>query len=91
VPFPGSSCVTRTEIDGTAAHPEEEQWRDESRDRWENSVREKIETIRIGVPDLLNQQRQGETAADVARWPTGRGPATGHPAPTPATPSRDWV
>jgi hypothetical protein len=73
------------EIDGTAAHPEEEQWQDKNRDRW-NSVHEKIETIRIGVPDLLNQQRQCETAADIARWLTGRGPATGHPCPSPDCP-----
>jgi hypothetical protein len=76
------ACV---EIDGTAAHPEDEQWRDKNRDRW-NSVHEKIETIRIGVPDLLNRQRQCETAADVARWLTGRGPATGHPCANPDCP-----
>jgi hypothetical protein len=76
------ACV---EIDGTAAHPEDEQWRDKNRDRW-NSVHERIETIRIGVPDLLNQQRQCETAADVARWLTGRGPATGHTCPNPDCP-----
>ena len=68
------ACV---EIDGTAAHPEDEQWRDKSRDRW-NSVHERIETIRIGVPDLLDQQRQCETAADVATWLSGRGAPTGH-------------
>jgi hypothetical protein len=76
------ACV---EIDGTAAHPEDEQWQDKNRDRW-NSVHEKIETIRIGLPDLLNQQRECETAADVARWLTGRGPATGHPCPNPDCP-----
>jgi hypothetical protein len=76
------ACV---EIDGTAAHPEDEQWRDKDRDRW-NSVHEKIETIRIGVPGLLNQQRQCETAADVARWLTGRGPLTGHPCLNPECP-----
>jgi hypothetical protein len=76
------ACV---EIDGTAAHPEDEQWQDKNRDRW-NSVHEKIETIRIGIPDLLNQQRQCETAADVARWLTGRGPATGRPCASPACP-----
>jgi hypothetical protein len=76
------ACV---EIDGTAAHPEDEQWRDKNRDRW-NSVHEKIETIRIGVPDLLNRQRQCQTAADIARWLTGRGPTTGHPCPNPDCP-----
>jgi hypothetical protein len=76
------ACV---EIDGTAAHPEDEQWRDKNRDRW-NSVHEKIETIRIGLPDLVSRQRQCETAADIARWLAGRGPATGHPCPDPACP-----
>jgi hypothetical protein len=69
------ACV---EIDGTAAHPEDEQWRDKNRDRW-NSVHAKIETIRIGVPGLRNQQTQCETAADVATWLSGRGPAVGAP------------
>ena len=63
------ACV---EIDGTAAHPEDEQWRDKDRDRW-NAVHEKIETIRIGFLDLRNQERQCETAAEVARWLSGRG------------------
>ncbi len=69
------ACV---EIDGAAAHPEDEQWRDKGRDRW-NAVHEKIETIRIGVPDLLNQERQCRTAADVAKWLSGRGPRVGRP------------
>jgi hypothetical protein len=69
------ACV---EIDGTAAHPEDEQWRDKSRDRW-NAVHEGIDTIRIGVPDLINQERQCLTAADVARWLSGRGPGVGRP------------
>jgi Transcriptional regulator, AbiEi antitoxin len=69
------ACV---EIDGAAAHPQDEQWRDKSRDRW-NAVHEGIETIRIGVPDLVSQERQCLTAADVARWLSGRGPKVGHP------------
>jgi hypothetical protein len=73
------------EIDGTAAHPEDEQWRDKNRDRW-NSVHEQIETIRIGVPDLLNQQRQCETAADVATWLSSRGTPVGHICPNPDCP-----
>ena len=67
------ACV---EIDGTAAHPEDEQWRDKSRDRW-NAAHEGIDTIRIGVPDLINQERQCRTAADVAKWLSGRGPRGG--------------
>ncbi len=69
------ACV---EIDGAAAHPEDEQWRDKSRDRW-NAVHEGIDTIRIGVPDLINQERQCRTAADVATWLSGRGPKVGRP------------
>jgi putative AbiEi antitoxin of type IV toxin-antitoxin system len=69
------ACV---EIDGTAAHPEDEQWRDKSRDRW-NAVHEGIDTIRIGVPDLIDQERQCHTAADVAKWLSSRGPRVGRP------------
>jgi hypothetical protein len=56
-----------------ALDPEDEQWRDKSRDRW-NAAHEGIDTIRIGVADLINQERQCLTAADVARWLGGRGP-----------------
>jgi Transcriptional regulator, AbiEi antitoxin len=76
------ACV---EIDGSAAHPEDEQWRDKNRDRW-NSVHEKIETIRVGVVDLWTQQARCETAADVATWLTGRGSAVGHPCSRPDCP-----
>jgi hypothetical protein len=76
------ACI---EIDGTAAHPEDEQWRDKNRDRW-NSVHKHIETIRIGVPDLLNQQRQCDTAADVATWLSSRGTPIGHSCPSPDCP-----
>jgi hypothetical protein len=69
------ACV---EIDGTAAHPEDEQWQDKSRDRW-NAAHAGIDTIRIGVPDLINQERQCLIAADVARWLSGRGPKVGRP------------
>jgi putative AbiEi antitoxin of type IV toxin-antitoxin system len=69
------ACV---EIDGTAAHPEDEQWRDKRRDRW-NAAHEGIDTIRIGVPDLINQERQCRTAADVASWLSSRGPRVGRP------------
>jgi hypothetical protein len=62
------ACV---EIDGTAAHPADEQWRDKNRDRW-NAVHEGIATIRVGVPDLINRERQCLTAADVAKWLSGR-------------------
>jgi len=69
------ACV---EIDGTAAHPPDEQWRDKDRDRW-NAVHGKIDTIRIGMLNLRTPQAQCATAAEVARWLGGRGPRTGHP------------
>ena len=69
------ACV---EIDGTAAHPEDEQWQDKSRDRW-NAAHAGIDTIRIGVPDLIDQGRQCIAAAAVARWLSGRGPGVGRP------------
>jgi hypothetical protein len=72
--YPGyGACV---EIDGTAAHPADEQWRDKNRDRW-NAVHEGIDTIRIGVPDLISKKHQCRTAADVARWLSRRGPQVG--------------
>jgi hypothetical protein len=69
------ACV---EIDGTASHPADEQWRDKDRDRW-NAVHERIETIRIGMPHLRNDQAQCATAADIAQWLSSRGPRTGRP------------
>lgn len=69
------ACV---EIDGAAAHPEDEQWRDKNRDRW-NAVHEGIDTIRIGVADLMDKERQCRTAADVAKWLSNRGPRVGRP------------
>jgi hypothetical protein len=67
------ACV---EIDGTAAHPADEQWRDKRRDRW-NAAHQGVDTIRVGLPDLMNRERQCLTAADVARWLSGRGPRVG--------------
>lgn len=78
------ACV---EVDGTAAHPEDEQWRDKLRDRW-NSVHERIETIRVGFLDLRDARSQCETAADVAQWLGGRGPSVGHPCTRPNCPVR---
>jgi len=76
------ACV---ELDGTAAHPEDEQWRDKDRDRW-NAVHEKIETIRIGVPGLRNQESQCKTAAEVAKWLSGRSRHVGHSCHRPGCP-----
>ena len=69
------ACV---EIDGAAAHPPDEQWRDKNRDRW-NSVHRKIDTIRIGVLGLRTPEAQCATAAEIATWLSGRGPKTGRP------------
>lgn len=69
------ACV---EIDGTAAHPADEQWRDKDRDRW-NAVHHQIETIRVGLLGLRTARDQCATAADVAMWLSSRGPGTGHP------------
>ena len=66
------------EIDGTAAHPADEQWRDKDRDRW-NAVHHQIETIRVGLLGLRTARDQCATAADVAMWLSSRGPGTGHP------------
>lgn len=68
-------CV---EIDGTAAHPAAEQWRDKRRDR-SVLVDNHIVTIRIGFLDLRDQERRCATAADVAQLLSHRGPAVGHP------------
>jgi hypothetical protein len=53
-------CV---ELDGTAAHPADEQWRDKRRDNW-NLVHLNVVTLRFGLPDLTD--RVCETARDVA-------------------------
>ena len=76
------ACV---EIDGAAAHPADEQWRDKDRDRW-NAVHRKIDTIRIGVLGLRTAEVQCATAADVATWLSGRGPMVGHPCARPGCP-----
>jgi hypothetical protein len=82
------ACV---ELDGTAAHPADEQWRDKRRDRW-NVVHEKIVTLRVGFLDLHDQQSRCQTAADVAKFLSARGPTVGHPCahkscPVPMTPA----
>jgi len=67
------ACV---EIDGAAAHPADEQWRDKDRDRW-NAAHRGIDTIRIGMLGLRTPAAQCATAAEVAAWLSGRGPRTG--------------
>ena len=66
-------CV---ELDGSAAHPAGEQWRDKRRDR-RNLATEKIVTMRFGYADLRTEQAQCETAAEVARVLRDRGPWAG--------------
>jgi hypothetical protein len=78
-------CV---ELDGTAAHPADEQWRDKRRDRW-NIVHQTVVTLRIGFLDLIDQQRQCETAAEIAKALSDRGPAVGTPCRRAACPLRN--
>ena len=66
-------CV---ELDGTAAHPAGEQWRDKRRDR-RNLAADKIVTMRFGYSDLRTEQAQCRTAEEVARVLRQRGPMTG--------------
>ncbi len=66
-------CV---ELDGTAAHPAGEQWRDKRRDR-RNLVLEKLVTMRFGYQDLRTAQLQCRTAGEVARVLRDRGPWVG--------------
>jgi very-short-patch-repair endonuclease len=79
---PYKVCV---ELDGTAAHPQDEQWRDKRRDRW-NLVHEKTVTLRFGFLDLCDPQRLCETAMDVATLLSDRGPAIGSPCARVACP-----
>ena len=66
-------CV---ELDGAAAHPVGEQWRDKRRDR-RNLALEKLVTMRFGYLDLRTQQAQCQTAGEVASVLRDRGPWVG--------------
>lgn len=70
------------ELDGAVAHPEDEQWNDKDRDRW-NLVHKQIVTSRFGVRHLRTEENLCETAADVAKILNDRGPAVGHPCTRP--------
>jgi very-short-patch-repair endonuclease len=71
-------CV---ELDGTAAHPEDEQWRDKRRDN--ANLLGGIVTLRFGFPELA--EHRCESAAYVAAVLNSRGwPGTPHPCPRPA-------
>jgi hypothetical protein len=64
------------ELDGAAAHPAGEQWRDKRRDR-RNLVLEKLVTVRFGYLDVHTDQAQCRTAGEVARVLRDRGPWVG--------------
>jgi len=64
-------CV---ELDGTAAHPADEQWRDKRRDNW-NLVQKNVVTLRLGLLDL------GETSCQTARDIVTRLTRSGWPGP----------
>jgi hypothetical protein len=66
-------CV---ELDGQAAHPGHEQWRDSARDRW-NLVRGKIVTMRFRTADLDSREGRCEAAAQLASVLADRAPAAG--------------
>ena len=66
-------CV---ELDGAAAHPVGEQWRDKRRDR-RNLALEKLVTMRFGFLDLHTEQARCRTAGEVARVLRDRGPQVG--------------
>jgi len=66
-------CV---ELDGTAAHPAGEQWRDKRRDR-RNLAAEKIVTMRLGYLDLCTQEARCRTAGEVVGVLRDRGPWVG--------------
>jgi hypothetical protein len=66
-------CV---ELDGAAAHPAGEQWRDKRRDR-RNLAVEKIVAMRFGYLDLHTQEAQCRTAGEVAGVLRHRGPWVG--------------
>jgi hypothetical protein len=74
-------CV---ELDGAAAHPADEQWRDKRRDNW-NLVHEDVITLRFGFLDLRDERHRCETARDVATRLTRSGwPRSSlHPCPHP--------
>jgi hypothetical protein len=78
-------CV---ELDGTAAHPEDEQWRDKRRDT-ANAVRG-ILTLRFGILDVGD--RRCQTAVAVASVLRSRGwPGTPHPCSRPGLPGHTMI
>jgi hypothetical protein len=76
------ACV---ELDGVAAHPRDEQWRDKERDNW-NLINEKIVTLRFGVPHVRTPDDCCAIAAGIAKLLSDRGPSAGHPCRQPGCP-----
>jgi predicted transcriptional regulator of viral defense system len=70
------------ELDGAMAHPEDEQWRDKDRDRW-NLVHNQVVTARFGVQHLRTSEDLCQTTADVTKILNDRGPAVGYPCTRP--------
>ena len=75
-------CV---ELDGVAAHPRDEQWRDKERDNW-NLINEQIVTLRFGVPHVRTRYDCCVIAAGIVKLLGDRGPAVGHPCEQPGCP-----
>jgi len=66
-------CV---ELDGAVAHPAEKRWADNRRDRTTLAVAQTA-TMRVGFLDLVDRAHQCQTAAEVAKVLSDRGPAVG--------------
>ena len=76
------ACV---ELDGVAAHPQDEQWRDKERDNW-NLIYERITTLRYGVQHVRTQEDCCRTGAGIARHLSDKGPPVGYPCRHPSCP-----
>ena len=79
------ACV---ELDGVAAHPQDQQWRDKERDNW-NLIHERITTLRFGVQHVRTQEDCCRTGAGIARHLNDKGPPVGHPCRYPSCPVQD--
>jgi predicted transcriptional regulator of viral defense system len=82
-----TACI---ELDGAVAHPEDEQWKDKDRDRW-NLVYNQVVTARLGVQHLRTSEDMCQTAADVTKILNDRGPAVGYACTRPGCVVPDYV
>jgi predicted transcriptional regulator of viral defense system/very-short-patch-repair endonuclease len=78
------------ELDGAVAHPEDEQWKDKDRDRW-NLVHNQLVTARFGVQHLRTNEDMCRTAADVTKILNDRGPAVGYACTRPGCAVPNYV